>query len=69
MYEDIKRIIGSAISFIIWLIILSFCFGYTLGNYYGMRETIDNPRKFDPKLAPGYFWLSLEKHPEIKKYK
>ncbi len=69
MYEDIKGIIGKTLSFIFWLIVLSFCIGYTLGNYYGMQATMDNPRTFMFKIFPGYFILSVEKHPEIKKYK
>lgn len=69
MYEDIKSIIGKTIGFIFWLIVLSFCFGYTLGSYYGMKSTIDNPRVFEFKIFPGYFILRVEKHPEVMKYK
>lgn len=69
MWDDIKGILGTTINIIFWMIILSFCFGYTLGNYYGMRETIDNPRVFQFKTSPGYFILSIDGHPEMKKYK
>jgi hypothetical protein len=69
MYEDIKGIIGKTLGFIFWLIVLSFCIGYTWGNYNGMKTTIDNPRVFEFNVFPGYFILSVEKHPEIKKYK
>lgn len=69
MYEDIKSIIGKTLSFVMWIIILSFCIGYTLGSYYGMKSTIDSPRTFMFKNFPGYFILSVQDHPEIKKYK
>lgn len=69
MYEDIKNIISKALGFIFWLIVLSFCIGYTLGNYNGIKSTIDNPKVFEFKIFPGYFILSVQEHPEIKKYK
>lgn len=69
MYEDIKSIVGKTLSFIFWLIVLSFCIGYTWGNYNGMKSTLDNPRVFEIKIFPGYFILSVESHPEIQKYK
>lgn len=69
MWDDIKGILGTAVNVIFWMIILSFCFGYTLGNYYGMRETIDNPHVFQFKTSPGYFMMSIDGHPEVKKYK
>ena len=69
MWEDIKAILGTTLSIIFWMIVLSFCFGYTLGNYYGMKTTIDEPRTFQFKNSPGYFMLSVDGHPEMKKYK
>lgn len=69
MWDDIKGFLGTTINVIFWMIVLSFCIGYTMGSYYGMKTTIDEPRTFQFKNFPGYFMLSLDGHPEIKKYK
>lgn len=67
MWEDIKGILGGTIRFVFWTIVFSFCFGYTLGNYYGMKSSYENPRKFQFNIFPGYFVMMVE-NPEMKKF-
>lgn len=68
MYEDIKGIIGKTLGFIFWFIVLSFCVGYTWGNYNGMKATYENPRVFEFKIFPGYF-IMLVNDKDMKKFK
>ena len=67
MYEDIKGFIKGVFSFVFWTIILSFCIGYSLGNYYGMKSSYEQPRVFQFKIAPGYF-LMLINTPGMKNF-
>lgn len=67
MYEDIKSIISKAIGFIFWLLVICFCTGYTLGNYYGMKASYDTPRTFQFSIFPGYFIMLVE-DPKMKKF-
>lgn len=60
MYEDIKSIIGKTIGFIFWLLVISFCAGYTWGNYNGIKATTENPKTFEFKIFPGYFIMKVE---------
>ena len=67
MYEDIKSIIGKTIGFIFWLLVISFCAGYTWGNYYGVKYTLEHPRVFHPAIGAGYFMIMLD-DPNMKKF-
>ena len=67
MYEDIKSIISKVLSTIFWLFVISFCIGYTWGNYNGMKASYENPRTFEFKIFPGYF-IMLVQQPDMKKF-
>lgn len=68
MYEDIKSIIGKIFGFFLMLWFLTVVGAYTLGNYYGMTITRENPGIFHPAIAPGYLILLVE-NPEMQKFK
>jgi K+ transporter len=68
MYEDIKSIIGKIFGFFLMLWFLTVVGAYTLGNYYGMKTTYENPRIFHAQIAPGYLIMLVE-NPDMQKFK
>lgn len=62
--EFIKTILKSILS----MIILSFMFGYVLGNYYGVRSSVNEPNKFNVSIIPAYTILLFQGNKEIEKY-
>ena len=65
MYEDIKNIIGKALGFIFWLIVLSFVIGFSIGNYLGVKSSIQYPQTFHAQILPGYMIMRYN-YPEIE---
>ena len=67
--DIIKDILGSIFNFLFWLVLISFTTGYTLGNYYAVKSTLDDPLEFNYEITPAYIVMLFKDDPHALKYK
>lgn len=67
--ETIGNFISSVFKFWFSTVLLSFIIGYTLGNYYGIKETFESPKKIELGKIPGIWILYLLDDPLANYFK